>query len=78
MSWQSINEMLGLAIVDQTFCRQLLADPVGSAKARGFELTEREEAILLGITAHDLHEFSQAVLAYLSPGSRQTPEDEAR
>jgi len=70
MSWETINEMLGLAAVDQVYCQQLLVNPLAAAQAQGFKLTQQEQDILRDIKAHDLYEFSQMVLARLAPDSQ--------
>jgi len=67
MSWQIINEILGLAAIDDEFCQRLLVDPLRAAQEQGFQLTSREQSILHRITARDLHELSQQVLVYLAP-----------
>lgn len=67
MSWQIINEILGLAAIDHEFCQRLLVDPLRAAQEQGFRLTPREQSIFNTITARDLQEFSQQVLASLAP-----------
>jgi hypothetical protein len=62
MSWQIINEMLGLAIVDPAFREKLLQAPLVAAKDQGFELTINEEHLIQSIHAHDLSEFSQRII----------------
>lgn len=62
MSWQTIDEMLGLAIIDPVFCEELLHAPLVAAKERGFELTSAEEHLVQTIRAHDLSEFSQRIV----------------
>jgi len=67
MSWQEINELLGLAMIDPDFCRKLLTDPLKAANSKGFNLTERERETLCRITAHDLCNFSQQIIVKLAP-----------
>jgi hypothetical protein len=65
MSWKTINALLGLATVDDEFCRALLANPLPAAQARHFELTGEEQAALKTISAKNLSEFSQQILTLL-------------
>lgn len=62
MSWKTINAILGLATIDETFCQELLQNPVQAALQRQFTLTQEEQDKLSQIHAHDLAEFSQEVL----------------
>jgi hypothetical protein len=62
MSWKVINAILGLAAVDEAFCRELLRNPVQAIRARNFELTTGEQEKIKRISARDLTEFSQKVL----------------
>jgi len=69
VSWESINEMIGLAMVDLDFRQELLAYPLEAAQARGFKLTPKEQEVLKNIAASDIYEFSQLVQARLGPRS---------
>jgi hypothetical protein len=62
MSWKLINTILGLATVDEVFCRELLKNPVQAIRAHNFELTISEQEKIKRISARDLTEFSQKVL----------------
>lgn len=62
MSWKTINAILGLAAVDEDFCRALLQNPLKAIRQQQFVLTREEEEKLSGIVAQDLTEFSQQVL----------------
>ena len=63
MSWKTINEILGSAILDEAFCLELLEHPLQAVQPRNFELTAEEQDKLRDIKARDLVEFSQMVLA---------------
>ena len=63
MSWKTINAILGLATVDEEFCRALLADPPAAVQARQFELTAEEQEAFKIISATSLSEFSQQLIA---------------
>jgi hypothetical protein len=63
MSWKTINAILGLATVNEEFCRALLADPVAAVQARQFELTVEEQEAFKIISATSLSEFSQQLVA---------------
>jgi hypothetical protein len=71
MSRKIINAILGLASVDQTFCRELLENPLQAVQAKQFELTPEEEEIFKQISARTLTEFSQALLAHLTPKEKE-------
>lgn len=63
MSWKTINEILGSAILDEAFCQELLEHPLQAVQPRNFKLTAEEQEKLRDIKARDLVEFSQMVLA---------------
>jgi hypothetical protein len=63
MSWQTIDEMLGLAVIDPAFREELLHSPLSAARERGFELSPDEEQLVQTIHAHDLSEFSRCIVA---------------
>lgn len=63
MSWKTINAILGRAAIDDTFCQDLLKNPLETIKQSRFALTREEEEKLSHISASDLSEFSQQVLA---------------
>jgi hypothetical protein len=78
MSWKTINAILGLATVDEEFCRALLADPLAAVQARQFELTAKEQEAFKIISATSLSEFSQQLVALRDKqlGSRGPSEGE--
>ena len=65
MTRKTINAILGLASIDQTFCQQLLDDPLQAVQSKNFELSEEEQEIFRRISARDLYEFSQILLTLL-------------
>lgn len=65
MSWRVINAILGLATVDEEFCRSLLANPLAAVQSRQFTLTPEEQAVFQSISATTLEEFSQQLVARL-------------
>jgi len=69
MSWNSINELIGLALIDSDFCQELLDNPVAAAQTRGVELTSQEQDVLSKIHVDDIFEFSKIVLDKLAPGN---------
>jgi hypothetical protein len=71
MSWKIINAILGLASVDQTFCRELLENPLQAVQARRFELAPEEKEIFQQISARDLTEFSQMLLAHIDSNKKE-------
>lgn len=71
MSRKTINAILGLASVDQSFCRELLENPLQAVQAKDFELTAEEQEIFKRISARDLYEFSQMLLTLLDPQEKE-------
>jgi hypothetical protein len=67
MSWQNINQILGLAMVDANFAHRLLTNPLETIQEFGFELTEEEVNILREVKAADVSELSQILVAKLPP-----------
>lgn len=67
MSRKTINAILGLASVDQTFCQELLDNPLQAVQAKNFDLSREEQEIFKRISARDLYEFSQILLTLLDP-----------
>ena len=65
MSWKTINAILGLATVDEDFCKILLNDPLGAVRMKKFELSSAEIEAFRAISARDLSEFSQKLIATL-------------
>ncbi|HEU5378224.1 MAG TPA: Os1348 family NHLP clan protein [Ktedonobacteraceae bacterium] len=65
MSWQTINNMLGLAIIDPKFANRLLANPLLTAEEFGFELTTAEREVLRDVQARDITELGQILLKRL-------------
>ena len=68
MSWQTINKILGMAMVDTRFAHRLLANPLSAIREFGFDLTEREQSILLEVKATDISELSQILVERLTHG----------
>ncbi|HEU5374014.1 MAG TPA: Os1348 family NHLP clan protein [Ktedonobacteraceae bacterium] len=71
MSRKTINAILGLASVDQSFCRELLENPLQAVQTKDFELTAEEQEIFKRISARDLYEFSQMLLTLLDPQEKE-------
>jgi hypothetical protein len=71
MSWQIINTILGLATVDEEFCQALLADPLKAVKARQFKLTTEEQEAFQTISAANLFELSQQLVALLKTDTKK-------
>lgn len=65
MSWKTVNAILGLATVDEEFRRALLADPLAAIRAQQIELTIEEQKAFRTISARNLSEFSQQLIALL-------------
>ena len=66
MSWKTINEILGLAVTDDDFAQELLANPVDAVKKRGYRLTAEELEVFRLSASDTLPLFSQRVLRYLA------------
>jgi hypothetical protein len=71
MSWQNINQILGMAMVDAKFSRRLLANPLEAIREFRFDLTEEEENILRDVKASDVSELSQILVERLSQGDQK-------
>ncbi len=68
MSWETINQILGLATLDDAFCQALLKHPLIAIQKWGFKLTQEEQEVLNQITVNTLPEFTQLVFDKLAPG----------
>lgn len=66
MSWQTINEILGLAATDKQFAQELLIDPVDAVVKRGYRLTAAEREAFRRSASGAIDTFSQNLLYYLS------------
>jgi len=66
MSWQQINHILGLAMIDQAFAQQLLENPLDALHARGIKISEKEQEVLCESKANDIQELSRYLLANLA------------
>lgn len=62
MSWQTVNQMLGLAMIDEKFAHRLLTDPLHTALEFGFDLTREEQDFLRDVKASDVAELSQILV----------------
>lgn len=71
MTRKTINAILGLASVDQTFCQELLTNPLQAVQTKHFDLSKEEQEIFTRISARDLYEFSQILLTFLDPQEKQ-------
>lgn len=64
MSWKTLNELLGRAMIDRHFAQRLLANPLQAAQEGGFDLTQQEQALLRTTRASSIAELSQILLAH--------------
>ncbi|HET8846091.1 MAG TPA: Os1348 family NHLP clan protein [Ktedonobacteraceae bacterium] len=67
MSWQTINTVLGLAMVDAQFASRLLDDPLTAIQEFGFDLTEEERDVLCQLKVSNISALSQALLEKFAP-----------
>lgn len=67
MSWQAINKILGLAMIDSIFARRLLKEPQEALNAYGIQLTPEELTILCACHAQTIPELSQQLVERLGP-----------
>lgn len=67
MSWQIINKILGLAMMDKAFAECLLKEPLEALHGKGIELSPEELSILCACHAQTLAELSQQLVEKLSP-----------
>jgi hypothetical protein len=66
MSWETINQILGLATLDDAFCQALLKHPLIAIQQWGFQLTLAEKEALSQITVDTLPAFTQCVFDTLA------------
>jgi len=66
MSWKTVNEILGLALIDSNFCQDLLANPLHAIQRYDFPLTEREQQVISQIKFNDLTQLSQVIMEQLA------------
>ncbi len=69
MSWQMINRVLALAMIDTRFAESLLATPQEALNAYGIQLTPHELEVLCSCQSQTIPELSQELLVRLGPGS---------
>lgn len=65
MSWSTLNEILGLALTDLTFEKELLEDPCKAVEQRQFHLTKSEQDVLRLIQADNIYEFTTRLVELL-------------
>jgi hypothetical protein len=66
MSWSTLNEILGLAVVDLTFQKELLEDPLKAVANRQYRLNKKEKKALSLIQANSIYEFTTRLLELLA------------
>lgn len=71
MSWQTINRVLGLAMIDRVFAKRLLQEPQEALHAYGIDLPPEELAILCGCQAQTIPELSRQLVEKLGPKTLQ-------
>lgn len=72
MSWQTINKVLGLAMIDEVFARKLLKDPREALSTYAVRLPADEMEILCGCHAKNLPDLSQQLVEKLGQLSENT------
>jgi len=77
MSWQTINEILGLAATDKQFAQELLVDPVDAVAKRGYHLTAAEQEAFRCSASGAIDTFSQNLLHYLAQEPAEPDENSA-
>lgn len=65
MSWQTINKVLSLAMIDEVFADKLLSDPREALRAYGIQLPSNELEILCACQARNLPELSKYLVENL-------------
>ncbi len=61
MSWEIINQILGLAALDKDFARELLKNPLKAIHERGYSLTSEEEEVFSEISTSDLYTLNKCL-----------------
>ena len=77
MSWQIINEILGLAATDKQFAQELLVDPVDAVIKRGYHLTATEQEAFRRSASGAIDTFSQNLLHHLAQKPEERDESSA-
>ncbi len=65
MSWLVLNEILGLAVVDLNFQKELLEHPLEAVEKKHFTLTALERKALAEIKADNIYQFTTRLLELL-------------
>jgi len=71
MSWQTINRILGLAMIDEVFADRLLKEPREALNAYGIRLPPRELAILCECQAQTIPELGRQLVEKLGSEASQ-------
>jgi hypothetical protein len=66
MSWEIVNQILGLAAVNQEFAQALLKEPLAAIQKQGFRLTSDELRVLSEVSPKNLRELSQCLIRELN------------
>lgn len=81
MSAHELDRLIGTALTDPVFCRDLL-NPYRQEIIVSFDLSREEQSVVLGIQAHSLSEFAQNLYRWMQEqayrrlnGSHQVPWD---
>jgi hypothetical protein len=69
MSWQTINKILGLAMIDEAFAEHLLKEPQEALNTYGIKLPPEELTVICSCQAQTILELSQQLVEKLGPES---------
>lgn len=67
MSWKTINQIIGLASIDQAFRDALQQKPLDTLEAEGFQLTTEEQEIFTTCSTLSFADFCQYIVNKLEP-----------
>lgn len=70
MSWQTINKVMGLAMIDKVFAQRLLQEPQETLNAYGFVVTPEELEAIRTCQAKTIPELSRVLLEKFGPQSK--------
>lgn len=65
MSWNTINEILGLAVTNEGFAQELIANPLEAVRRRGYQLTIAEQEAFRLSSSQTLDRFTRNLLTHL-------------
>ncbi|HEU5382893.1 MAG TPA: Os1348 family NHLP clan protein [Ktedonobacteraceae bacterium] len=76
MAWQTVNKILGLAMIDEAFASLLLKDPEKALRLHDIQIPQEDLKCVCSCQAQTLYEFSQQLIERLGYGLPEAARDE--